>query len=256
MEIKKYNSLHKYANRKGYRPDVIVLHNTGGEKLSSAHYWFLNPISQVSAHFLVGMGGEVRQYVDLKDGAWCNGTSTNPSKHTYYKNATSKIVKSRNYNANYYTISIECVGNVGDRLTRSQLTAVAELILHINKEVKEIYGKEIPLDAEHIIRHCDINPNKSTCGCKIFADEIISRVKTLQETAKKTVEKGDLVSISDNAEYWGGKPVPDWVKNQRWYVKTATEGNARIVIDKSEDMKHGICSAIDRKYLKVEEKAK
>jgi len=37
-----------------------------------------NPKSRVSSHFIVGQDGRVAQMVDIRDTAWCNGTSTNP----------------------------------------------------------------------------------------------------------------------------------------------------------------------------------
>ena len=178
MKIKKYSTPHSFKDRKGYVPDMIVLHNTGNTRISSAHYWFLDPDSFVSAHFLVGLDGEIRQYVDLKDGAFCNGTSQSKTQKSYYRNALSPLVASRPHNCNYYTVAIECVGNCGDGLTKEQLVAVAELIKHINKELKRLYSAAVPLDSEHIVRHCDINPkNKSTCGKNISVAEIITRIK-------------------------------------------------------------------------------
>lgn len=178
MKIKKYSSPHLFRNRKGHVPDMIVLHNTGGRKISSAHHWFLNPMSGVSAHFLVGLDGEIRQYVDLKDGAFCNGTSQNPLKSSYYGKAKSPLVASRSHNCNYYSVSVECVGNCGDSLTPSQLRAVSELIGYINGELKRLYGSEIPLDGEHVVRHCDVNPvSKASCGKNISVNALIIGAK-------------------------------------------------------------------------------
>lgn len=63
----------------------------------------------------------------------------------------------------------------------------------------------------------------------------------------KELAVGDAVSIANNATYYGGQAIPDWVKNQRWIVLDI-QGD-RIVIDKSENGKHSIMSPIHKKYL-------
>lgn len=62
------------------------------------------------------------------------------------------------------------------------------------------------------------------------------------------IKKGDVVAIADNAVYYNGKEVPDWVLAKKWIVKENPVGN-RAVIDKSTDGKYSICSPIDVKYL-------
>jgi len=167
-----------FNGRKGNIPDVISLHNTGGTKISSAHWWFLDPESQTSAHYLVGLDGEVRQYVNITDGAYCNGTTTYKNQKHCYLNATNGIVKMRSQNANLYTISIEFVGNVGDSLTEKQLEVAVELIRHIRNMVKILYRKEIPLNRLYIIGHYEIAPlTRGDCGKGIQYDEIINRLK-------------------------------------------------------------------------------
>lgn len=254
IQIKKYKTTNCYKNRKGKTPDMYVLHNTGSTSISSAHYWFINPTSLTAANFLVGLDGEIRQYGEITDGCYCNGTSTDPKKHTYYKNARNRIVQSRSDNANLYTISIECVGKCGDKLTDAQMQAVVSLIEYCNAEVKKIYGTEIPMDADHIARHCDLNPkNKATCGVNILAKDVLAAMnKTVIDDVAPAIEKGDLVSIREGATYYNGKAIPNFVKSLKWYVKVASKTSDRVVIDKSEDGRYSICSAIHRKYLKEE----
>ena len=190
MKIKDYTKEcvnffpNRYSKSTGnrYYPDMIVLHNTGGTNISSAHWWFLDKASQTSAHFLVGLDGEVRQYVDLRNGAFCNGTSTNEESNAFYKKSTSINVKSRDFNANLYTVSIEFVGNVNTELTEAQLQTAVELIRHIQTEVKDIYGKEIKLDRKHIIGHYEVAPEtRGYCGKKIQFEKIIERLNEKRE---------------------------------------------------------------------------
>ena len=75
----------------------------------------------------------------------------------------------------------------------------------------------------------------------------------LPEITEPVFEKGDLVAISENAVYYNGKSIPDWVKKQKWYVKEPPKGD-RVVIDKNESGKNSICSAVSSKYLNIIEK--
>ena len=73
-------------------------------------------------------------------------------------------------------------------------------------------------------------------------------------TKNKSIEKGDLVSISSNATYYNGNSMPSWVKSQNWYVADNPVGD-RVVIDKNEKGTNSICSPIHSKFLTVKKKA-
>ena len=64
----------------------------------------------------------------------------------------------------------------------------------------------------------------------------------------KTIEKGDLVSIANNATYYNGGTIPSWVRAQKWYVKSTPVGD-RVVIDKNEMGTNYICSPVHKKFL-------
>lgn len=53
---------------------------------------------------------------------------------------------------------------------------------------------------------------------------------------------GDLVKITGNTYYSGAK-IPTWVKALKWYVRSIS--GVRVVIDKSENGDHSICSPIN-----------
>lgn len=74
---------------------------------------------------------------------------------------------------------------------------------------------------------------------------------TVSESKKPevSVKAGDLVSIKKGAKYYTGADVPDWVEKHKWIVNSV-KGD-RAVIDKSEDGKNSIMSAIDVKFLTV-----
>lgn len=86
----------------GLKPRLIVMHIMEGS-LAGTDGWFHNPVSQVSAHFGIGVGGEIIQWVDTKDAAW----------HAVEANA--------------YAIGIELEGNSGEPATDAQLQQAGRL---------------------------------------------------------------------------------------------------------------------------------
>ena len=58
---------------------------------------------------------------------------------------------------------------------------------------------------------------------------------------------GSLVSIKSGATYYNGQHMPDWVKNQRWYIRQIT--GDRGVIDQNEAHTNSICSPVNVAYL-------
>ena len=160
MKITFKQSPNYTSGRKGYKPEIIVCHITEGSYAGSVS-WLCNKNSEASAHYVVSKKGEVTQLVNLRNYAWCNGTSTTKSKYNYYGKSTNSIVKAKKTNANYYSISIELEGtsaSTAGALTDAQYDALVELIKHIQKEVKKIWGHTIPFDRTHIIGHNEVAP--------------------------------------------------------------------------------------------------
>lgn len=63
------------------------------------------------------------------------------------------------------------------------------------------------------------------------------------------IRAGDLVVIKSGATYYSGKPVPNWVLSQRWYVESVA--GERAVINKSESGMNAIRSGIHVDNLSV-----
>ena len=66
-------------------------------------------------------------------------------------------------------------------------------------------------------------------------------------TSNGSIKKGSLVSIKSGATYYNGVSIPDWVKNQKWYVLQVS--GDRAVINKNESGTSSIMSPINVKYL-------
>lgn len=154
--------------RKGYKPDMIVIHIMAGT-LKSTDTWFSMIESQVSSHYGVGLNGEIHQYVHEEDTAWANGLV--PGWNT---GPTSKFVLSRpGVNPNLYSISIEHEGQDLSKNPKEQLEASANLI----KDICTRYN--IPIDRNHIIGHYEIKPAKPNCPAtdKSILDTLILMAK-------------------------------------------------------------------------------
>ena len=63
------------------------------------------------------------------------------------------------------------------------------------------------------------------------------------------IRPGDLVSISPDAVYYDGSPIPCWVKEHNWYVMECS--GDRAVLDLDELCKISICSPINKFYLNI-----
>lgn len=66
-------------------------------------------------------------------------------------------------------------------------------------------------------------------------------------TGQPCFQAGDVVSLSQDAVYYTGKEMPDWVKNDRWIVKSVS--GDRAVIDQNVSGSRAICSPVNVKYL-------
>ncbi|MBB3233906.1 peptidoglycan recognition protein family protein [Phyllobacterium endophyticum] len=62
--------------REGKRPSIVVLHYTGMETGTAAESWLANPLSEVSAHYVVHEGGRIVQMVPENERAWHAGQSS------------------------------------------------------------------------------------------------------------------------------------------------------------------------------------
>jgi N-acetyl-anhydromuramyl-L-alanine amidase AmpD len=161
MNLTKLNSPNRYNGRGGWKPDMICCHVTESGCAGSVS-WLNNPASSASAHFVIGKNGAVTQLIDLKDGSWCNGNSTDPKSRLYYKNSLNPIIQSRAANANLYTYSIEHEGysykDLYGALTEPQYQAAFEVIKLIIQDMKKSYNIDFVPDRNHLESHiCDFS---------------------------------------------------------------------------------------------------
>lgn len=177
-EISKPSPNH-YKGRYGFKPDMLVCHQTGGTSVDDALKWYLNPAAQCSPNDVIDTNGDIYHLVNYDDAAYCNGTqTTKPNEKLYYKNATSKIVKSRKTNANFYTYSIEFVHNAKGDITEAQVQSAIWILKNRIIPHAKSKGVDFPVNRDHIIGHSEIDPvGRSFCPGKNFPfDRIIAGV--------------------------------------------------------------------------------
>lgn len=83
---------------------AIVVHCTASKTAASAISWFQNPVSKVSAHFIIGENSEIYQLVKLENVAW----------HVHGHNE--------------YTVGIEVVSDGSSEMTPGQSESLKGLI--------------------------------------------------------------------------------------------------------------------------------
>lgn len=64
----------------------------------------------------------------------------------------------------------------------------------------------------------------------------------------ESIQPGDMVTLTPDAVYYTGKPIPDWVLSDRWIVKSVS--GDRAVIDQNAGGTRAVCSPVNIKYLK------
>jgi len=184
-----------------YKPDMITYHITEGGYEGTIE-WEKNPSSGVSSNFVVSRTGRITQLVPITKSAWANGTTESSTKKYYYGRSTNKHILERKGNANDYTISIENEGFyeiMGGALTDMQLKANIELTQYIREQVKSIYGIDIPIDRDHLIGHCEINPKeKPYCpGDRFQWDKLIYGVKVAAGEIREQLVTVKPINASD-----------------------------------------------------------
>lgn len=179
-DISSYNEFTEncYKGHGGYIPDMIVCHISNNYEHAIDNFY--NKDLEVSSHFIIARDGRVKQVVDLHDSSWCNGTSLNETSDVYYKFAKNDIVRSRAYNANYYTFSIEHESFDGS-LTDVQYEASLNVIKKIIKFMKDEYNVDFKLDRDHLVGHRELNPIVRTIcpGNKFPFDKLLNDLKNI-----------------------------------------------------------------------------
>lgn len=160
MPILWKSSPNKVKGRGGYRPEALVIHVMEGT-LPGTDAWFANPASKVSAHYGLGKGGAVHQYVLDTDQAWHAGRVYSPS----WKGIHAGVSPNR------YTIGIEHEGRADDVWPEAMLDASATLIRDLCTRWA------IPIDRDHVVGHREIYARKTCPGNTVDLAALVKRAR-------------------------------------------------------------------------------
>jgi N-acetylmuramoyl-L-alanine amidase len=150
------------SGRKNYQPIAIVIHIMEGS-LSGTDSWFMSPTSQVSAHYGIGINGEVHQYVAETDSAWHAGRVNAPTWPLIMPAGSGSYI-----NPNYYTIGIEHEGDENTIWSDATYQSSSAMISDIAKRWN------IPIDRQHIVGHHEIYSLKACPGIKVDFNKLIT----------------------------------------------------------------------------------
>ncbi len=138
--IKSFIESPNTSSRNGAGINMIVLHSTTAATVEGTINWFMDPKSQVSAHYIVDKNGDIYQMVSDDRSAW-----------------HAKAINSR-------SIGIEHVATATDRLTDAQSIASAQLVRWLAAQ----YG----IPAANVMGHRFAPCNEGTTDCPnhLFGD--------------------------------------------------------------------------------------
>ena len=236
--------------------DTVTVHcYVGQASVEEAGRWFSSPNCQASCNYFVDRDGKIALIVDEGDRSWCSSNRANDHRAITIEVASA--------NKHPYAVTQAAYKSLIDLLVDicKRNPAIGELRW---KADKSLIGQP---DKQNMTVHRWFAP-KSCPGEYLYgrhaqiAAEVNARlsagdvkkpeIEPIKGELTKIVGVGDTVSICNNAVYYNGHDVPNWVIRKKWIVKQVN--GDRVVIDKSADGKNAINSAISAKYLTVVKK--
>lgn len=154
----------------------------------------------------------------------------------------------------YYTKVFETAAEYCAELCTKYNISVSNIVGHCEAYAQG-YGSNHS-DPEHWMQKFGENMNDFRNSVSEFLKDkkMLSENKEDAYSKSTSFRKGDLVSILENATYYGGKLIPKWVRSQKWYIKDVTP-DGLIIIDKNESETNSIFSIVDKLFLKLEKAA-
>ncbi len=168
MSYERRESPNFRRGRDGERPRAVVVHTTDGT-FEGAASWFARAESGVSAHYLVGLGGRVVQFVDEADTARHAGRVLDPTAELADGAGADGV--------NPFTIGIEFEDG-GDPAAVARDAAQYAAGARLLAEIAARWG--IPLDGEHVVGHREVFAAK-LCPGNLDVGRLIDEARRLSE---------------------------------------------------------------------------
>jgi hypothetical protein len=195
--IKSFIESPNTSSRNGASINMIVLHSTTAATVEGTINWFMDPKSQVSAHYVVDKNGDIYQMVSDDRSAW-----------------HAKAINSR-------SIGIEHVGTATDRLTDAQSKASAQLVRWLAAQ----YG----IPAENVMGHGFAPCNEGTTDCPnhLFgdatADAVAEWVRTNVADALGSRELRRSRQVGAQPVARRAPQLPDWARPSTWFARLRSD---------------------------------
>lgn len=243
--------------------DTVTIHCVVGQcSVESLGNVFASASRKASSNYGIGYDGRIGMYVEEKDRSWCSSNSANDNRAITIEVASDTSHPYAVTDAAYKSL-IDLLTDICQRNDIKELKWKADksLIGHPEEQNMTVHkwfaNKDCP--GEYLYsRHAQIAAEVNARLGKIEASETTEPAEPAEpkpiepaptDETEYAFNEGDLVSLTDDAEYYNGANVPKWVKNKKWYVKSIS--GDRTVIDKSEDGDNAINSAVSAKYLRL-----
>lgn len=232
--------------------DTVTIHCVVGQcSVEELGKIFSSSSRKASSNYGIGPDGRIGMYVEEKDRSWCSSNEHNDNRAITIEVASDTrhpyAVKDAAYKA-----LIELLVDICKRNDIKELKWKADksLIGQPDKQNMTVHrwfaDKSCP--GEYLYsRH-----GKIAAEVNAKLNSVEKKPDEIKGNLTKIVEAGDTVSICNNATYYNGSDVPNWVIRKKWIVKQVN--GDRVVIDKSTDGRNAINSAINAKYLTVVKK--
>ncbi|MBA3814077.1 MAG: N-acetylmuramoyl-L-alanine amidase [Alphaproteobacteria bacterium] len=135
--------------------DAIIIHYTDMESAEAALAWLTNPVSKVSAHYLIDEDGRIYQIVNEEHRAWHAGES-------YWQGRT---------NLNNCSIGIELANTGHSHGYKPFPEAQIHSLIELCREIKERWS----IPSNRILGHSDIAPGRKQDPGHLFPWERLAR---------------------------------------------------------------------------------
>ena len=239
-----------HSGQRTHNIDRITPHCVVGQcSVETLGNIFLPVSRQASSNYGIGPDGCVGMYVEEKNRSWCSSSNANDQRAVTIECASDTTEPYAFRDVVYQTLIKLCV-DICKRNGKTKLLWLGDKAKTLNYN---------PKPDEMILTVHRWFANKSCPGNWMYArmGDLAKKVtaalggdtkpvKPVKPSA--TIKVGDLVTITGST-YYNGKSIPKWVKEKNWYV-LQTNG-ARVVIDKSEDGRNSICSAVSADCLQL-----
>lgn len=234
--------------------DTITIHCVAGQCSVETLGNIFEPSSrQASSNYGIGPDGRIGMYVEECDRSWCSSNAANDHRAITIEVASDAkhpyAVKDAAYKSLINLLVDICKRN---DIKELKWKGDKSLIGQPDKQNMTVHrwfdNKDCP--GEYLYsRHAKI---AAEVNAQLGATEKVETTTTTTSTTKSgTIKEGDIVTLSQDARYYNGTDVPEWVIRKQWIVKSV-DGD-RVVIDRSVDRFNAINSPVHTKYLTVVE---